>query len=43
MQFLESFSSFLTEMDKKEQIQIFYWFIVNSLSPAETWQQRRGL
>ena len=34
MQFFESFSSFLNEIDKKEQIQNIYWLIINSLSPA---------
>ena len=36
MQFFQSFSSFPNEIDKKEKIQIFYWHIINSLSPRST-------
>ena len=39
MLFLESFSSFRNEIDKKEQIEIFYWLIINSLLRASCWQQ----
>ena len=39
MQVFESFSLFPNEIDKKEQIQIFYCLIINSLSPASRWQQ----
>ena len=31
------------EFDKNEQIQIFYWLIINSLSRASCWLQQRGL
>ena len=34
MHFLESFYSFPNEIDKKEQIQMFYWLIINSLTQA---------
>ena len=43
MQFFEIFSSFPNEIDKKEQIQNFYWLIINSLSPASGWQRHRRL
>ena len=39
LQFFETFCSFLKKIDKKEQIQNFYWLIVNSLSPSRCWQQ----
>ena len=38
--FFESLSSFPNEIDKTDQIQIFYWLIINSLSSATSWQQR---
>ena len=34
LQFFKSFYSFPKEIDKKEQIQNFYWLTINSLSPA---------
>ena len=43
MQFFENFSSFPNEIDKKEQIQIFYCLIINSLSSAGRWQQHRRI
>ena len=43
MHFLESFCSFSNETDKKEQIQIFYRLIINSLTQASRWQQQWGL
>ena len=43
MHFLESFCSFPNETDKKEQIQIFYRLIINSLTQASRWQQQWGL
>ena len=39
LQFFETFYSFLKKIDKKEQIQNFYWLIINSLSPMRCWQQ----
>ena len=39
MQIFESFFSFPNEIDKKEQIQIFYCLTINFLSPASRWQQ----
>ena len=42
MKFFESLFSFPDEIDKKEQIQIFYCHIINSLSPASRWQQHHG-
>lgn len=39
MHFVGSFSSFPEEIDNKEQLQIFFWLIVNSLSPAIHWQR----
>ena len=36
--------SFPNEIDKNDQIEIFYWLIINTLSPATCWQQKnRGL
>ena len=32
-----SFSSCPDEIDKNEQIQNFYWLVINSLSPASCW------
>ena len=44
MQFLESLFSFTNEIDKKDQIEIIYWLIIYTLSPATCWQQKhRGL
>ena len=43
MQFFESFLSFPNEKDKKENIQIFNWLIINSLRLASRWQQHRWL
>ena len=43
MQFLESFPSFPNEIEQKEQIQIFYCIITNSLNPASRLQQQQGL
>ena len=36
MQFFECFSSFAKEIDKKQQIQNFYWLIINSLNSRAT-------
>ena len=43
MQSLKSFSSFPNEIDKNEQIQIFYWLIINSVYRASHWQQHQVL
>ena len=43
MQFFESFCSFPSEIDKKQQIQIFYCLIINSLSPVSHWKQHQRL
>ena len=43
MQCLESFLSFPNEVDKKEQVEIFYWLIINSLIQASCWLQHRVL
>ena len=40
-QFVESFGSFLKEIDKNEQIENFFWFIINLLSAASCWQRCR--
>ena len=39
IKFFENFSSFPNEIDKKEQIQIFYFLIINFLIPASRSQQ----
>ena len=39
MSFVENFSSFLKEIDKKEQIGFFSWLIINPLSTASSSQQ----
>ena len=43
MQFFESFSSFPSEIDKKQQIQIFYCLIINFLSLVSRWKQHQRL
>ena len=44
MQFFESLFSFPNEIDKNDHIEIFYWLIINTLSPTTCWQQKnRGL
>ena len=41
--FFESFCSFAKEIDKKEQIQNFYWLIINSFNAASRWQWHQGV
>ena len=43
MYFFESFLSFPNEIDKKEQIKVFYWLIINSFGQEGSWQKHRGL
>ena len=43
IQFLDSFSSFQNEIEKEEQISMFYYLIIHSLSLASQWQQDQGL
>ena len=43
LQFVESFSSFLKELDKKCKFKIFPGSSFNPLSPASSWEWLRGL
>ena len=42
LKFFGSFCSFSQERGKKEQIQNFYWLIINSLNAASCWQRHWG-
>ena len=43
IEFLDSFSSFQDEIHKEEQISMFYYLIIHSMSLASQRQQDQGL